>query len=576
MAISFKVNGVSKTPEELGVAEAKITKRCGARDELKLRFASPEYAAQFSDGDTIEAFAGTLRKFKGRAAKIRVELLGGSQTASLTAHNAWGELERIAYQQAWTRSTPTGVRSVYRGKVVLGQNAAGAKIGVGDQIRDILSYAISCGANMQIGNIDIDSAMLLDEARDLSCAQALLRALKWSPNAAAFFDYSGSGEPTLHVLKKGSLLRESAAISESGALKISVSPRPDLSLAGVSVKYERENVANGVSSLEVEEDNYPANISSAAKNVLVMSVDLEGKRSSCDAFSIVCGTINLSSRQWWRKHIPSLSSADFAILESSLDDDTYQRELLEGSIVAGMNFGKIRTAARAKIRYSTPDGTYITKSVAANILSTNAFTGTYYIWRVSQYAEQMPQGLARAIYEAASDLQYEGSAELSDSLGSEYIGRLVSISSASRPEWAAVKSNAVCVEENLSTGSTLVKFGPPKHLYPDEISELFRINRNRKSSDSAFTRSNATLAIQGGDFSADAAADNGAEGDCAYERLMVSSTSQNAETRNIDINSADLAANETASMRTIFVCQNGHLATAKVLMTSPVNYYSNQ
>ena len=75
---------------------------------------------------------------------------------------------------------------------------------------------------------------------------------------------------------------------------------------------------------------------------------------------------------------------------------------------------------------------------------------------------------------------------------------------------------------------TNIKFGPPKHLYPDNIDELFRINRNRKVSEDSTTRTFAKISPQEADLSQSKAEINGSEGDCAYERLVISD-SENAQ-----------------------------------------------
>ena len=40
--------------------------------------------------------------------------------------------------------------------------------------------------------------------------------------------------------------------------------------------------------------------------------------------------------------------------------------------------------------------------------------------------------------------------------------------------------------------------------------------------------------------------------------------------KKIDINSDDIGENETAQMTQIYLCHNGFLASAKILMTEPI------
>ncbi len=575
MEVKFRINSIEKSAAELGVASAVISKKCSAADELKITFSSPSETQEISIGDKIEAFYGDIRKFCGRVERMPVLMSGKAQKTWLVARNAWSEMEEIVYQQPWKRFSGNEEASVFRSKIVLGQNENGEEIKVGEQLRDIATLAKSSGANFEIGTIDIDNDMLLDEARDLSCAQAILRTLKWAPNSVIFFDYTKGDTPIFNALKRSSINDESIILNDESVLSLSVTERPDLALRGVSIKYERENTENGNSYLEVFEEKYPENLPSDAKRILVMSVDLDGRRSTTNSYQIRCETIDLQSVQWWKEHIPSLKNHDISIEETAISNTTYKRELVKGSIVAGMNFQTERATATAKMKYSEDDGSIFTKDVATNLLTTNAFTGTYEIQRTSQYAESVKQGLAKSIYDAAKEIQFEGSITLLNSLSRDFIAKRLNIISQENPNWASINSTIVSVEENLAEETTTLKFGPPKHLYPDEIAELFRINRTRKISDTPATRASSKLSSTGGDLSSDAPLENGTEGNVYYQRLLVSSGENNSK-KNIDINASDIKEKEVAKMREIYLCHNGYLAKAKVLMTNPVDTENHQ
>lgn len=111
--------------------------------------------------------------------------------------------------------------------------------------------------------------MILDEAKDLSCAEALLRVLKWTPNCAAFFDYSAQGNPKINVLSRSSLPTIEIDAQSSGVKSVSVASRPDLKVESVSIKYERVHSQNEFSWLTVDEDIYPPDSPSAAKTPLL-------------------------------------------------------------------------------------------------------------------------------------------------------------------------------------------------------------------------------------------------------------------------------------------------------------------
>ena len=566
----FSIDGATHSASQLGIVDAKIVKRCSGVDELKLSLASPEFVENFPINNTIEVYVNSVKKFSGRIIKTPITLAGKAQSASIIAYNAWNDLEQIVYQQEWVRVANNTVGNFYRSKVVLGQNKHAEKINIGEQIRDIAEYAIKCGANFKIGNIDVDAPMLLDETRDLSCSQSILRVLKWAPNAFAFFDYSSDSIPILNVQKSTSLKKINLDNSIDSILKVSITPRPDLSLDGVSVKYEQENIINSKSTLTIFEDNYPADISSTSPKVLVMSVDLDGKKASCHNYKIVCENIDLESAHWWAKHIPSLPEADIEILETSITDGSFSRELVDGSIPSSLDLKKQSAIAKAKIRYLKDDGTICTKNVATRILTTTAQTGTYSVWRTSQYAEPKPTGLAKAIYEASARLLYEGSVELSNALENDFIGKLISINIPNHSDWLTINSPIIFVEENIAKEKTSIKIGTPNHLYPDKIAELFRISRNRKITESSFLRTSPENNFTISDMTAQQPLDNGSEGDTNYQRLLISKIESEESAKKIDINSDDIGENETAQMTQIYLCHNGFLASAKILMTEPI------
>ena len=566
----FSIDGATHSASQLGIVDAKIVKRCSGVDELKLSLASPEFVENFPINNTIEVYVNSVKKFSGRIIKTPITLAGKAQSASIIAYNAWNDLEQIVYQQEWVRVANNTVGNFYRSKVVLGQNKYAEKINVGEQIRDIAEYAIKCGANFKIGKIDIDAPMLLDETRDLSCSQSILRVLKWAPNAFAFFDYSSDSIPILNVQKSTSLKKINLDNSIDSILKVSITPRPDLSLDGVSVKYEQENIINSKSTLTIFEDNYPAKISPTFPKILVMSVDLDGRKASCHNYKIVCENIDLESAHWWAKHIPSLPEADIEILETSITEGSFSRELIEGSIPSSLDFKKQSAIAKAKIRYLKDDGTICTKNVATRILTTTAQTGTYSVWRTSQYAEPKPTGLAKAIYEASARLLYEGSVEIANALENDFIGKLISINIPNHSDWLTINSPIIFVEENIAKEKTSIKIGTPNHLYPDKIAELFRISRNRKITESSFLRTSPENNFTINDMTAQQPLDNGSEGDTNYQRLLISKIESEESAKKIDINSDDIGENETAQMTQIYLCHNGFLASAKILMTEPI------
>ena len=121
-------------------------------------------------------------------------------------------------------------------------------------------------------------------------------------------------------------------------------------------------------------------------------------------------------------------------------------------------------------------------------------------------------------------------------------------------------------EENLLRNNLKIKFGPPKHLYTDDIAEIFRINRSRKiSSQSVDTSSGkitASTVVIGGQNASTLEAESNNE----YSRMIINTT--NSE-KSIDLNPSELNSGQTAKLTDAYVCYNGELARAFILSTAP-------
>ena len=480
MAYTLKIGNTEACISAWKVSEFKIGFANASRDTVKIRLADSSLFAPVAVDDILELFKDGTRVFRGRITKAPETNSAKAANICIEAASPWLDLDRIVYQQAWASlpdsSEGTTVSSVMRSKVVLGQNPQGNAFDVEAQLRDILNYAADAGADLQIGTISVSANMLQDEACDISCAEALLRVLKWIPNTSAWFDYSGSGAPSLNIAARANL--ECATLNaKSGLVKnLSVSPRPDLAASGVSVKYERENSRNGYVWTTVEEDCWPPDFNSAQRNAIVMSVDLNGCKCTSQSYTVKCETIQPDSVAWWRNRVPALSDATSIVIKSHTRVSALARELTEGTLDSRLNFEAEDDTVTALLEYTESDGTKASKTVGVKIVATNAASGTYTVWETSQYAETKPAGLPKAIYDAVCGLQYEGSAEIISALPSRFSGKRLNITGFDST-WQTMKAPVVSMTWDIFAETLKLRFGPPKHLYPDAISELFRINR---------------------------------------------------------------------------------------------------
>ena len=180
----------------------------------RLRFAS-------NDTDTLALPAlpvGTLVKddvvtvqykgttvFRGTVA-TRVERngRGTDRVEDVTCEGPWGLMARLVFRQKWKVTTSSGLSDLFASHLVLNQALNGTPQNMTTQVREIASYAASlCGFTYNENGNDIDAGtqqLPPDEARDLTCAAAIMRTLRFFPQTVCRFDYS-TATPTFRVSK---------------------------------------------------------------------------------------------------------------------------------------------------------------------------------------------------------------------------------------------------------------------------------------------------------------------------------------------------------------------------------------
>ncbi len=558
--------------EELGITSAKITRKKSATDEFSATMLFDKCKDLFSIGDWIEVYSDKTRKFAGFITSMPETHTVNATKISIIVKSAWYDLERIIYQQEWKSMLDVGnstiLQTTRRSKLHLGQSSIGNKISSATQILEILQYAISKGAQIQIGGVYVDIAFPMEEAKDLSCAEAIARVMKWIPNASVYLDYSCDGFPKIYIKTLSQMKTAQLDLQSECVKSINVASRPDLQTNAVSIKYELE-YSDGISSwTKLAEDNYPQDADYGGKNAIVMSVELAGLRQTCQVYEISCETIQPTSPQWWKNLVPALSDAeDLEILEYALKEDSSKlpRRLVSGTINSAMNFVSEKEKISAVLKYTNSNGDILKKKIGAEFISTNAVSGTYYIRRTTQYAEPIPSGLARAIYESANALQYDGYTEVLGASAENFIGCRLNVLGGNL-EWTTMLSPVVSTIEDLQSGVLKIKFGVPEHLYSSKISEMFRINRYRKPPTYLDERSSGVSASNKIYFSGDSAGTNGSQGDVLYSKFVM----QGGDTQGVvSLDVAELNEGECAKLREIYVCKDGKLALAKALLTEP-------
>lgn len=138
------------------------------------------------------------------------------------------------------------------------------------------------------------------------------------------------------------------------------------------------------------------------------------------------------------------------------------------------------------------------KKFVAVIKATNAQTKTYRFSTdvAATPAEEVPVGLAQAIYNAISVAQFDGSVSLVENEATRrvLIGRVLNLT-GSLADWATMNALVQRARIDIERGVTEIQVGPPRQLGPDDLTELYRVNRNRAPVTSYSTR---TTGVSGG------------------------------------------------------------------------------
>lgn len=305
-----------------------------------------------------------------------------------------------------------------------------------------------------------------------------------------------------------------------------INARYDLQAPFVLIIYESVSTVNGHSSLGLSQDFYPNPPPADPQKqfaALQFTVDLQGLQASVTTAKISCEPIAPGDPAWWllkhpqyRPHDPS-NPADTGnnIASFSIDPDSIQRapnpdadahgnpaldlgfttELTTGQLTDWMDFQSQRVTLRCKATVVHRNGTQPQEiQLTFQCLSTNATSGAYTHESVGAFQEPMPVGLAKFIYDAISVLQYEGELVLQeeDVSGSLAVGQLFNLTGGALTEWETMAAMVQSITENIDTGATLVRFGPPRNLSAGDLVDLLRVNRSRLVVNVNSMRSNGT------------------------------------------------------------------------------------
>ena len=331
---------------------------------LRLPGVPPSQAPAIPFESPISIIGPTGTVFQG----YRVDRTGTADphrtSSSYIFQDAWYFLDHCPFYQQWNRVTSSGATSIVPFQwVVLYQPNPGqiytpapvnGVITTGQQIVDILNWAIRQGCNLQIGEIDPAIYQAWYPLQNVQCGDAIRHCLRLHPDCFTEIDYSTT-PPAFHVRQRSHLVPVTLPYSytdPSGRRHTAtdIQPRPELQPKRIALFYR---VISGSYLLATPVDIYPyqnlsvqgpvitgqsvggsaapytvggtpvmgtamTNINGTGASVIPLGapgglraldygIDLQGPKMTVCTASIATAPFNPANLAWWQNKIPSLN-----------------------------------------------------------------------------------------------------------------------------------------------------------------------------------------------------------------------------------------------------------------------------
>ena len=515
-------------------------------------------------GEEVTIGRNSKRWFFGIVTKIPSYGTYGKEVRGYELSGPWWFLEHLVYQQSWEHMDSTEEAIVVeKSRCILGQNAAGEAITANAAIREILEYAIAQGAKFSVGNCcGFDFYFPFEEVRDISCAEAIQRILRWAPDSVVWFDYECDSFPKINIYSGENLPQKSLDINELESFD--VVPRHDLVVNSVVLKYEYLHSEGSRHWRTIIVDKFPKNATGREFKSLAFTIELDGINAHIQRQRVSVVPVDPHTFEWWCNHIPTLENAALSnvTIENVSRETDLPYELIEGGIAPWMNCDVFNETIRATISYETNNEIVKSQPISVKIRTTNAQSKVYEKIIHKQLASKPPIGLAESFYKSVSKLPYDGKLTMKiNEINHTQLGYALNILNGNKA-WKKMNAVIQSVRENIDTGTIEITFGPPKHLGPDDLIQLMRSNRNRVAPVNAHLRCNVNPNHNITEFPQHTPITSTNIGNATYEKLILKGKSGQ-----IIFDTNSISENQSAQLRTYKIVENGQLKTVKLLST---------
>lgn len=526
----------------------------------------------------------------------------GGQSRSFVIKGVGSLLARIIYHQ----SRLCGISPDYvllpreDSHVWLGQDPTGTRLNTGQQLAAILTYAEGMAAGdghlFQHDASGFPSVnFLLDEGIGLTCEQAMIKMLAFSPDYVAWWDYStldGSNlpKPTLRCASRAAAELREISIHDGD---LNASPRYELLSRAVAITYEQTVQVDNESRVAIVKDIYPPTLNGSPTTgreigALAVTVPLQGSRSQTFSAAIACEAINAAHpddavrRAWWLSNFPALAnSLDFAAgdeLTIEVADversgvNAYPRRLLPGSggIAPWMNIGSEEETITVRALISDKTGEEY-KDLSVKVTATNGVTGAYGTSVLLDAGEPVPSGLARSLYDSLSGINWQGDFKLVEQEVGFSIkpGSVLNVTDAE----VGLQTARLMVWRltvDVFNGTSTAEFGDPENLGIGDMVDRLRAFRLRNLSTIPTVQSTG-LAGGGSAANLPSVTPRGEVSAKTHEQVATKLSSPDpAVTQAMNAALSQLPVGSVAQFRQFSVCIAGVTKTAYFLATEPV------
>jgi len=456
----------------------------------------------FAEGSLLKFYRGDSLWFAGHVRPVSCSHRGGVEAQIYQVISPWFWLENNDYQAVWSYyvSVGGGPYTLVNGNsthVLVNLGANGALINTKTMIERVLDFAISRGALLSKGTIDIPSVYLrVMDIRDQACGEVIRTQLRPHPDAVVYLDYS-VWPPRVNIRPASALT--AASLARGTFQDLEITAQSDLMRPAVVVRYEKTAVIDGVESRIMEIDRAPEGATGIEEDALNYTINLRGMQAQNAQATLECEALPTTDEDWltWLKaRIPWLNNAqlqNLAFVAGTHPTRTgalgLANELVKGQIPAWVMAGgaaarneEENLRARITFDWYTADGltkvsTVEDEEIVQQFQATDAVTGTYYALTNFTPADPQPVGLAAHELAVRSVLHFAGSLAIveQECSGLVRLGNTLNLTGYRQAAWATMAEMVQSVTEDIFHGTTSVQFGPAGQLYiPDLVNLMLK------------------------------------------------------------------------------------------------------